>query len=66
MVGAEPGRAGRDPGPAYPGLGQTAAASIAEQEQVWLGMGLLKKPVAAADLIDGQFAAAARAALHLR
>jgi ABC-type nitrate/sulfonate/bicarbonate transport system substrate-binding protein len=54
------------PGPAYPGLGETAADSITEQEQVWLQMGLLKKPVAAADLIDPQFATAARAALRIR
>ena len=54
------------PGPAYPGLGETAADSITAQEQVWLQLGLLKKPVAATDLIDAQFATAARAALHIR
>jgi ABC-type nitrate/sulfonate/bicarbonate transport system substrate-binding protein len=54
------------PGPAYPGLGETAADSITAQEQVWLQLGLLKKPVAATDLIDAQFANAARASLHIR
>jgi NitT/TauT family transport system substrate-binding protein len=54
------------PGPAYPGLGETAAESIGRQEQLWLQMGLLKKPVDAKELIDGQFALAARAALHLK
>lgn len=57
---------GAIPGPAYPGLGETAADSITSQEQVWLQLGLLKKPVAATDLIDAQFANSARAALRIR
>jgi ABC-type nitrate/sulfonate/bicarbonate transport system substrate-binding protein len=54
------------PGPAYPGLGEISVESIDEQEQLWMQLGILKQAVAPADLIDGEFAAAARAALRIR
>lgn len=54
------------PGPAYPGLGEVSTESINEQEQLWLQLGILKQPVAPTDLIDGEFATAARAALRIR
>jgi ABC-type nitrate/sulfonate/bicarbonate transport system substrate-binding protein/glycine/D-amino acid oxidase-like deaminating enzyme len=54
------------PGPAYPGLGEISTDSIQQQEQLWLTLGLLKQPVAPAELIDGAFAAAARKSLHIR
>lgn len=54
------------PGPAYPGLGDVSVASIDEQEQLWLQLGILKQPVPAAALIDASFADTARAALHVR
>lgn len=53
------------PGPAYPGLGEISTASIEEQEQLWLQLGILKQAVPPAELVDGEFAAAARSALHL-
>jgi ABC-type nitrate/sulfonate/bicarbonate transport system substrate-binding protein len=54
------------PGPAYPGLGDVSTDSINRQQQLWLQLGLLKTPVPAAALVDGQFVATARAALHIR
>ncbi|MGA2392651.1 MAG: FAD-dependent oxidoreductase [Candidatus Lustribacter sp.] len=50
------------PGPAYPGLGEVSTESIDEQEQLWLQLGILKQALPPAELIDGEFAAAARAA----
>jgi ABC-type nitrate/sulfonate/bicarbonate transport system substrate-binding protein len=54
------------PGPAYPGVGRISLEAIARQEQLWLSLNMLKKPVPVAALIDDSYAGAARAALGMK
>jgi NitT/TauT family transport system substrate-binding protein len=54
------------PGPTYPGVGKINPDSIRRQQELWLTIGMMKKPVPIAALIDESYARIARASLGMK